>query len=698
MATNYRQNVTDLGNGATQGNFQSIDAGTTNALRIPANIFDTLADQVKSGSITAQQAADNAYSQIYTPDAGYVEGGVRSNFENLGLSNNEAGQYQAAKDHIIDAFSIAGGKGSLNPNLYIGGKAPTYSIGTAYTPPTEQSLLDQTVADNKANPPKPSVPASPTTYVPAAKYVILPNGQEVNYAYADPTVKAKADSGQLKTRNDAGYGTPPTGTQYPGQPPIANPTTQGGQSSGKNIFNSATGQYGYQVPGGTLQPGWQWVSPSTPGSTQGNPINPAQSTNPASNPSATVPQAQPATPAVQPPSTSLQPGSTGPEVQALQNYLASLGFLSQEQIATGPGIYGPQTTAAVQAFQQTFGVDNSTGPGYWGPHSIATAQQLSSAQSAGAVANGGAGAPGIPNTGTAGQGTTPTAPTSLSDILAGAGIQTTPQTSLADIVHQLSDAYGLTDIKTQLTTLNSKYADQVANVNDDPWISEAIRAKKVSGIQDKFNLEKQSLMSELSAENTVVGQAITLYNAEQSNQEKLVSDQIQASIAQLNATNSSQTPDIKEYNLAKSEGYTGSFTEYQKESANLKATTTKSTITTPGSTPGLLTQTQINNGASRLGVGNDAFVKLDPQVQTFFAGPNSTKFTDSVAAMSKGGDTAPSYNEVLSAINASPYSEVVKQSMTQYLDKVAGNMKDTTPSSASSGGGSFWDTLVNFVT
>jgi murein L,D-transpeptidase YcbB/YkuD len=73
------------------------------------------------------------------------------------------------------------------------------------------------------------------------------------------------------------------------------------------------------------------------------------------------------------PKTNLQPGQTGPEVQKLQQFLLSKGLLTAQQIATGPGIYGPQTTAAVKKWQQMNGVDNTSGPGYWGPRSIAAA-------------------------------------------------------------------------------------------------------------------------------------------------------------------------------------------------------------------------------------------------------------------------------------------------------------------------------------
>lgn len=75
-----------------------------------------------------------------------------------------------------------------------------------------------------------------------------------------------------------------------------------------------------------------------------------------------------------PPTQSLQPGMTGPAVEQLQKYLVQIGYMSPDDMATGPGIYGPKTTAAVAKLQQDKGVDNSTGPGYWGPKTMAVIQ------------------------------------------------------------------------------------------------------------------------------------------------------------------------------------------------------------------------------------------------------------------------------------------------------------------------------------
>lgn len=70
---------------------------------------------------------------------------------------------------------------------------------------------------------------------------------------------------------------------------------------------------------------------------------------------------------VAPPDVSLQPGSTGADVEKLQRYLVASGYMTQAQMDTGPGTYGPQTTQAVAKMQAALGVDNSSGVGYYGP-------------------------------------------------------------------------------------------------------------------------------------------------------------------------------------------------------------------------------------------------------------------------------------------------------------------------------------------
>jgi peptidoglycan hydrolase-like protein with peptidoglycan-binding domain len=59
----------------------------------------------------------------------------------------------------------------------------------------------------------------------------------------------------------------------------------------------------------------------------------------------------------------LRQGQRGPAVEQLQNELVKHGYLTEQQRATGPGIYGPATRAAVTAFQQDHNLTPPPGQG-----------------------------------------------------------------------------------------------------------------------------------------------------------------------------------------------------------------------------------------------------------------------------------------------------------------------------------------------
>lgn len=64
------------------------------------------------------------------------------------------------------------------------------------------------------------------------------------------------------------------------------------------------------------------------------------------------------------PSQNLAPGNEGSAVLQLQRALIRLGLLTNAQVQTGPGIYGPRTTAAVKTFQKRHGISTT---GNYGP-------------------------------------------------------------------------------------------------------------------------------------------------------------------------------------------------------------------------------------------------------------------------------------------------------------------------------------------
>lgn len=126
--------------------------------------------------------------------------------------------------------------------------------------------------------------------------------------------------------------------------------------------------------------------------------------SPAVATSGTLPQAPTGTLAgatfssnLQPPTVNLQPGATGAEVKKLQDYLVSIGYMTQAQVDTGYGNYGPQTTAAVAALQKSLGVDNSGAVGYFGPKTMAAITSSGGTGSTGGTTGGTGGTTGTNN-------------------------------------------------------------------------------------------------------------------------------------------------------------------------------------------------------------------------------------------------------------------------------------------------------------
>lgn len=58
-----------------------------------------------------------------------------------------------------------------------------------------------------------------------------------------------------------------------------------------------------------------------------------------------------ATPVVTAPPAGLREGDKGPKVKQLQDALVKLRYMTAAQVATGPGVFGPKTEAAVKKFQ-----------------------------------------------------------------------------------------------------------------------------------------------------------------------------------------------------------------------------------------------------------------------------------------------------------------------------------------------------------
>ncbi len=241
------------------------------------------------------------------------------------------------------------------------------------------------------------------------------------------------------------------------------------------------------------------VAPALPANDPSlQPKGPVQQTGKPGMP-ATQPGVQPNTQsgaqqgAVSFPQTNLQPGQSGAEVKQLQDFLISQGY----NIPDGStGFYGPQTKAALTKFQQDNGVQAGADAGFYGPKTRAAIQ----AMQGGAADDGGVSKPTTDATNIA-DGVTSTN--------AGGG-----EKSLMDVVKEISTAMGLTDINSEIKKFDDQFAEDVKEVNLNPWLSEAARSKRVSAIQDKYENKKNALVDRLKLQSDAVASAVDYYQKE----------------------------------------------------------------------------------------------------------------------------------------------------------------------------------------
>jgi peptidoglycan hydrolase-like protein with peptidoglycan-binding domain len=123
------------------------------------------------------------------------------------------------------------------------------------------------------------------------------------------------------------------------------------QAGGKN-FNSKHIKDGF----GNAKPEY-WVNDS--GKATGKP--PTEPTKPPTTTPPTTPTTPPSTGGVSVPKTDLKRGAEGAEVLKLQKALVKLGYMTQAQVNTGPGTFGPKTEAAVAKFQKDHAISPNSG-------------------------------------------------------------------------------------------------------------------------------------------------------------------------------------------------------------------------------------------------------------------------------------------------------------------------------------------------
>jgi hypothetical protein len=186
----------------------------------------------------------------------------------------------------------------------------------------------------------------------------------------------------------------------------------------------------------------------------------------------------------------------------------------------------------------------------------------------------------------------------------------TPTQNIIDTYNEVYKQLGLGTIKSQYETAVSEEAkvqnelnDKIAEVNNNPWLSEGARSKGIQGLQSKYETKvsiaqnKVKLLDALYQEGQAQAQFMVGQVEQDQRQAMTIAQQKAEALAKLSDKSLSDifgTGSIGEYNFAKAQGYKGSFTDYQNEDANRKAKATGSGV------GGMLSSAQMNSTINQI--------------------------------------------------------------------------------------------------
>lgn len=207
----------------------------------------------------------------------------------------------------------------------------------------------------------------------------------------------------------------------------------------------------------------------------------------------------------------------------------------------------------------------------------------------------------------------------------GVGAVDNSPSGVTEVYSKLYKDLGLSDIKTQFekvmkdqTELTNKINDEKAQINDNPWLTEGERVLRNRKLDEKYATRLDTLTNQqqlyksfyddgIQQAQFLTGQIMT----EQHNQAVLDAQVQQNAIENaqkaLDASAKLDGPaSVQEYKYAVSQGYGGSYTDYQNEDANRKISIAKAGVSGSGLTPSQINST-VNSIASAF--DNEPLVK-----------------------------------------------------------------------------------------
>ena len=462
------------------------------------------------------------------------------------------------------------------------GLATKYGI-TGYAGTAEQNtqllntLRSQTVAPQTT----PAPQAAPVTAAPVVQNTPTPQAPKID----SQSIISKIQSGQIDPNtidqyiNDqvlSSYRNSYSGT---GNNQYLNEYGITGVAAGNAIrsqLNGATFSYGGQnyqyTPSGiqktsttvnnsvTTAAGTTATQSAIPGQVQAPaPVAPTPATAPVVAPGA--PQAAPIVQAPIAPTAAAGGGAGAPSTSTYQgasivDYLNTVGqasdFASRSILAAKMGISGYTGTSAQNTQLLNSLRSQNTPPG-------------TSTTMAGATTGGQTGGTSTPGVGT------PTGDADTTSVIANATeiakkfgwVAPNPGDSPLNIATNLFaqglQSYGLNDLKTQINStikaqndLNNKKADEAADINNNPWLTEGERVNRLTKLDEKYETKLDTLVNTLSLYDSEyktgldqvqwqVGQAMTAYGKQQDLNESIFESALTLAGKQLDAKKALET-------------------------------------------------------------------------------------------------------------------------------------------------------------
>lgn len=139
-------------------------------------------------------------------------------------------------------------------------------------------------------------------------------------------------------------------------------------------------------------------------------------------------------------------------------------------------------------------------------------------------------------------------------------------TSIDDVIKKVSTYFGLDETNKELKDLDDKHLEEVASINSNPWLSESLRTRKVNVAQEKHEAKKDALVQRLKLKQDVVGKAITIFEKEREFKKDLLFKQLDLQEKAIDNARQETTSDIREYQFAQKQGFTGTFLQFQAQS------------------------------------------------------------------------------------------------------------------------------------